>query len=198
MEFRKIFDTIPEQFDRYRSRYCDELFADLLSVAEIGPEKTVLELGPGTGQATEPVLRTGCSYSGIELGEHLAQKLREKYGAFPRFHLICDDFITHDFGAQQFDLLYSAATIQWIPEEIAFSKSFSLLKPGGVLAMMMTHSDYKTRISARRWSTRTGALRMTMPCSTALPTSKRERIPAGASSRRRNMRATAEHTAIIL
>lgn len=144
MELRRIFDTIPEQFDLYRSRYCDELFADLISVAEIGPAKTVLELGPGTGQATEPVLRTDCSYSGIELGEHLAQKLREKYGAFPQFHLICDDFITHNFGAQQFDLIYSAATIQWIPEEIAFSKSFSLLKPGGVLAMMMTHSDYKT------------------------------------------------------
>ena len=59
------FDTIPEQFDLYRSRYCDELFADLISVAEIGPAKTVLELGPGTGQATEPVLRTGCSYSAL-------------------------------------------------------------------------------------------------------------------------------------
>lgn len=40
-------------------------------------------------------------------------------------------------------MVYSAATIQWIPEEIACSKTFSILKPGGVLAMMLTRSDYK-------------------------------------------------------
>ena len=125
MEFRKIFDTIPEEFDRYRTRYCPELFRELIASANVGPESVVLELGPGTGQATEPILRTGCSYYAIELGEHLAAKLRQKYGAEPNFHLVNDDFITHDFGEQRFDLIYSAATIQWIPEEIAFAKTFS-------------------------------------------------------------------------
>ena len=144
MEFRRIFDTIPEEFDRYRTRYCPELFRDLIAAANVGPGADVLELGPGTGQATEPVLRTGCAYHAIELGEHLAAKLREKYGGEPNFHLVNDDFITHDFGLQRFDLIYSAATIQWIPEEIAFSKTFSLLRPGGTLAMLLTRSDYRT------------------------------------------------------
>lgn len=27
-EFRLVFDTIPEQFDRYRPRYSEELFRD--------------------------------------------------------------------------------------------------------------------------------------------------------------------------
>lgn len=39
MEFRKIFDTIPEQFDKYRPRYCAELFDDLIEYAGIGPGK---------------------------------------------------------------------------------------------------------------------------------------------------------------
>ena len=68
----------------------------------------------------------------------------KKYGVRDNFHLIHDDFITHDFGAQQFDMIYSAATIQWIPEEIAYTKTFQLLRPGGVLAMMLTRGDYKT------------------------------------------------------
>ena len=80
MEFRRIFDTIPEQFDRYRPRYSRELFDDLIAYAGVGPGKAVLELGPGTGQATDPILDTGCDYHAIELGEHLAAKLREKYG----------------------------------------------------------------------------------------------------------------------
>lgn len=41
-------------------------------------------------------------------------------------------------------MIYSAATIQWIPESIAFTKTFDLLKPGGTLAMMRTQGDYKT------------------------------------------------------
>ena len=144
MELRKIFDTIPEQFDKFRPKYSAELFEYLISFAQLSPEKKVLEIGPGTGQATDPILATGCDYCAIELGEHLCAKMREKYDRYPNFHIVNDDFITYDFGQQRFDLIYSAATIQWIPEETAFSKTFELLKPGGILAMMLTKSDYKT------------------------------------------------------
>ena len=143
-EFRRIFDTIPDQFDKFRPRYSEELFSFLNEHVGIGPGKRVLEIGPGTGQATEPVLRTGCEYHAIELGEHLCRKMQEKYGDLPNFDIVNDDFITHDFGDMKFDMVYSAATIQWIPEEIAYSKTFDLLKPGGTLAMMFTTSEYKS------------------------------------------------------
>ncbi len=143
-EFRRIFDTIPEQFDRYRPRYSAELFADLIADTGTGPGKSVLELGPGTGQATDPILNTGCDYHAIELGEHLYEKMKSKYGQYPNFSIVNDDFITHDFGRLKFDMIYSAAAIQWIPEEIAFSKTYDLLKPGGTLAMMLTVADYRT------------------------------------------------------
>ena len=123
MEFRKVFDTIPEQFDKYRPRYSAELFADLIEYAEVGPGKSVLELGPGTGQATDPILNTGCDYNAIELGENLFEMMKHKYGQYPNFSIVNDDFITHDFGHQKFDMIYSAATIQWIPEEIAFGQT---------------------------------------------------------------------------
>ena len=77
MEFRRIFDTIPEQFDKYRPRYSAELFADLIAYAGISPEKSVLELGPGTGQATEPILDTGCDYHAIEIGDNFCDLLQK-------------------------------------------------------------------------------------------------------------------------
>ena len=144
MEFRKIFDTIPEQFNQFRPKYSKELFEYLINFVQLGPEKKVLEIGPGTGQATDLILGTECDYHAIELGEHLCAKMKEKYDRYPNFHIVNDDFITYDFGQQRFDLVYSAATIQWIPEETAFSKTFGLLKPGGTLAMMLTRSDYRT------------------------------------------------------
>ena len=144
MDFRKTFDCIPGQFDRWRPRYCPELFSEVIRYAGIGPQKSVLEIGPGTGQATEPFLKTGCRYEAIELGEHFAAFMRERFSRYAGFHLVEGDFETHDFGEQAFDLVFSAATIQWISEEIAFPKVFSLLRPGGTLAMFMTRTDEKT------------------------------------------------------
>ncbi|SEK66360.1 class I SAM-dependent methyltransferase [Ruminococcus albus] len=144
MEYRLCFDTIPEQFDKWRIHYSPELFEHIIAKTGIGRGTKVLELGPGTGQATEPILATGCDYTAIELGENFAEMLRRKYGGRENFSLINDDFITHDFGGAKFDFIYSAATIQWIPEDIAFSKTFELLESGGMLAMMYLHGDYQT------------------------------------------------------
>ena len=120
-EYRNIFDTIPEQLDKYRPRYSKELFETLKEYAEITSEKSVLELGPGTGQATDPILATGCDYTAIELGENLYKTMLRKNGNYPNFSIVNDDFITCDFKDRKFDMKYSAATIQWIPVEIAFS-----------------------------------------------------------------------------
>lgn len=144
MEFRRVFDTIAEQFDCYRPRYSQELFEYLIDYAKIDKSKSVLEIGPGTGQATEPILRTNCGYTAIELGENMTKMMKKKFSHYQNFNIVNGDFITHDFGGKKFDVIYSAATIQWIPEEIAFSKTFELLKEGGVLAMMITKADYKT------------------------------------------------------
>lgn len=144
MDFRKTFDSIPEQFDKWRPRYCDELFKEIIEYAAIQAGKPALEIGPGTGQATEPFLKTGCDYLAIELGENFVEFTKKKFGSYENFHIVNDDFETHDFGGQKFDLIFSAATIQWIPEEIGFPKIFHLLKNGGTLAMFMTRTDEKT------------------------------------------------------
>ena len=146
MDFRKVFnDNVPpEEFDKWRGRYCDELFADLIAYAQLGPGKTALEIGPGTGQATEPILKTGCSYLAIELGANFTRAMQQRFGHYENFGIVNGDFETHDFGSRQYDLVYSAATIQWIPEEMGFPKVYGLLKHGGTFAMMLTRTDYRS------------------------------------------------------
>ena len=141
---RKVFDTIPEKFDRWRLRYTPELYQFLVSRCSLGKGTRCLEIGPGTGQATDFALDAGCDYTAIELGEHLAAFLREKYGRRQNFKLIEGDFELHPFEKGSFDFVYSAAAIQWIDPQIAFSKCFDILKPGGYLAMFFLHSDYQT------------------------------------------------------
>lgn len=144
MEFRKVFDSIPEEFERGRTKYCDEVFADVIKYSGLDSSKTALEIGPGTGQATEPILKTGCSYLAIELGENLAKYIKNKFSKYDNFQIVNADFETYAFSQNQFDLVYSAATIQWIPEEIGFPKIYDMLKSNGTLAMMFTKTDEKS------------------------------------------------------
>ena len=97
MDFRKTFDKIPENFDKYRPRYCDELFEELIIRCELSSNKKVLEIGPGTGQATEPVLKTGCDYTAIELGENFTDFMRKRFEAYSNFNIINADFEKHIF-----------------------------------------------------------------------------------------------------
>jgi len=144
MDLRKVFDSIPEEFDKSRTRYCDELFADVVEYSKLGSGKTALEIGPGTGQATEPILKTGCSYQAIELGDSLAVYTKNKFSTYENFQIINADFETFDFGCQQFDLIYSAAAFQWIPDEIGHPKVNRLLKNNGTFATMWTRTDEKS------------------------------------------------------
>ncbi|HCA31103.1 MAG TPA: SAM-dependent methyltransferase [Ruminococcaceae bacterium] len=146
MDFRKIFNdkVAPKDFDKFRFRYCDELFADVIAHSKLNATKTALEIGPGTGQATEPILKTNCSYLAIELGENFADDMKKKFNRYKNFNIVNADFETYPFEKNMFDLVYSAATIQWIPEEIAFPKVYHILKSNGTLAMFMTHTDYRT------------------------------------------------------
>lgn len=97
MNFRKTFDKIPESFDKYRPRYCDELFEKLIMNCELDLNKKVLEIGPGTGQATEPILKTGCGYTAIELGENFTSFMKKKFGTYSNFNIINADFEKYIF-----------------------------------------------------------------------------------------------------
>ena len=140
MDYRKIFDTIAQEFDKWRPRYCDALFADVIEVSKLGPNRSALEIGPGTGQATQPILKTGCAYLAIELGENFAKFMNNKYRCYDNFKIVNDDFELYDFEKDSFDLVYSAAAFQWIKEDIGYPKVFNILKSGGVFATFSVSS----------------------------------------------------------
>jgi len=48
----RVFNDVPEFYDRVRPTYPDELFADLAAITGRDRGSSVLEVGCGTGQAT--------------------------------------------------------------------------------------------------------------------------------------------------
>ncbi|MCI8351744.1 MAG: class I SAM-dependent methyltransferase [Oscillospiraceae bacterium] len=133
------FNTVAGLYERMRPGYVPELYDDVFRYLPIGEGSRALEIGIGGGQATFPVLQTGCSVTAVEYGEQLAQLCREKFREFPGFSAVTARFEDFEGEPDSYDLIYSASAFHWIPEEIGYPKVLSLLKKGGAFARFANH-----------------------------------------------------------
>ena len=99
----------------------------------------VVEVGIGGGQATLPILKTGCTLTGIERGENFAKLCEEKFKEYGKFSVITEKFENVTFADSKYDLVYSASAFHWVPEEIGYSKVYAMLKRGGAFARFANH-----------------------------------------------------------
>lgn len=138
------FNEVVGLYDKMRPTYVEELYHDLFNYIPINQESKVLEVGIGTGQATLPVLETGCSLTAIELGDKLATFVESKFSKHPNFEVKNLAFEKYKGVKESYDLIYSASAFHWIPEEIGYTKVYNLLKQGGVFARFANH-PYKDK-----------------------------------------------------
>ncbi|QHQ62966.1 methyltransferase domain-containing protein [Anaerocolumna sedimenticola] len=138
------FNTVYFEYDKWRPTYPKELYNEIFNIKEINPLSNILEIGIGTGQATLPLLETGCSLTAIELGDQLAEYSKEKFKNYEQFKVKNIAFQNFECPSNSFDLIFSATAFHWIPEEIGYTKVFDLLKSGGIFARFANH-PYKDK-----------------------------------------------------
>ncbi len=133
-ELGATFDTEASKYDKMRPGYADELFQAIFEYVKIGEGSRVVEVGSGSGQATLPVLKTGCELTSVEYGENFSKILIEKFGGYKGFKVITGKFEDVNLEDDAYDLVFSATAFHWVPEEIGYPKVYSALKPGGAFA----------------------------------------------------------------
>lgn len=138
------FNSVYAEYDKWRPSYVKELYDDIFDAKEINASSNVLEVGIGTGQATLPILETGCKLIAIELGDQLAKYSKCKFENYENFDVKNLSFQDFQCGSNSFDLIFSATAFHWIPEEIGYTKVFDMLKSGGMFARFANH-PYKDK-----------------------------------------------------
>jgi SAM-dependent methyltransferase len=133
-ELRRTFDGVAELYDRARIGYPPAL---LDAVAALGPR--MLEIGPGTGQATRDLVRRGVDVTAVELGSNLAAIARRNV---PEATIVTADFETWEPEEAAFDAVVAFTAFHWLDPETIYGKVARLLRSGGALAV--THYDYVT------------------------------------------------------
>ena len=136
------FNTVASEYDKWSPTYVQELYEDTFAYKKVEQSSNVLEIGIGTGQATVPILETGCTLIAVELGDKLAEFTRQKFSGYKNFSVVNMPF--QDFACQNgsLDFIFSAGAFHWIPEEIGYTKVYNMLKSGGVFARFAKHPYY--------------------------------------------------------
>ncbi len=133
------FNTVADTYEKIRPGYPDELYRAVVAYAPLDASGHAVEVGIGGGQATLPVLKTGCALTAVEYGEQLARLCREKFSDYPGFSVITGKFEDAGLPENSFDLVYSASAFHWVPEEIGYPKVFRILKSGGAFVRFANH-----------------------------------------------------------
>lgn len=137
---RAIFGQDAELYDRARPGYPDRLFADLARIAGLTPRSRVLEIGCGTGQATLPLARLGCTVVAVELSTEMAAVAGRNLRQFPNVTVDVCPFERWAPPETPFDLVLSATAFHWIDPAVRVPKAADTLRPGGTLALI--HSEH--------------------------------------------------------
>jgi SAM-dependent methyltransferase len=132
---RQTFDSVADLYGRARPGYPPQLIDDL----GLRPGIRILEIGPGTGQLTVPLAARGAAITAIELGAGLAAVARRRTAGFPAVTVIQADFETWPPPPEPYDLVVCATAFHWLDPATRMARVASVLRPGGVLAVIETH-----------------------------------------------------------
>ena len=134
-ELRAIFDEDAERYQRARPGYPAALFDDLRRFADVGPGARVVEIGPGTGQATAVLAAGGPHLVAVELGAALAGTLRRRLAGVP---VEVSTFEDWPLPARPFDTVVAFTSWHWLVARVRAAKVAAALRPGGHLATVST------------------------------------------------------------
>ena len=133
-----VYDAEP--LKSYMNKWDGQQFIDSLQLSK---EKSVLEIGVGTGRLAVRVAPECRKFFGIDISPKTIQRAKENLKGHSNVTLICDDFMSYHSG-RKFDVIYSSLTFMHIKnKQAAINKVKSLLNSGGrsVLSIDKNQSD---------------------------------------------------------
>lgn len=139
MQRRRVFDEHAALYAAHRPTYPEALFEALHDDAGLSAGSRVLEVAPGTGQATRPLGMRGYRVSAVELGAQMAEHTRRHVADLLDVTVVTSAFEAWPLPEQPFDAVFCATAWHWLDPSSRLLKARQALRPGGTLAVVWTH-----------------------------------------------------------
>lgn len=118
----------PKPLQDYMDKWDGQAFIDKM---KLDKDKTVLEIGVGTGRLAVRVAPLCGEFYGVDISSKTIERAKGNLAEFENVRLTCADFLSYEFG-RTFDVVYSSLTFMHIEEkQKAINKVAALLKDGG-------------------------------------------------------------------
>lgn len=118
----------PKPLRDYMDKWDGQAFIDKKNLDK---DKSVLEIGVGTGRLAVRVAPLCGQFYGIDISTKTIDRAKENLSEQTNVNLLCEDFQTLDIS-YSFDVIYSSLTFMHIEEkQIAINKVAALLKNSG-------------------------------------------------------------------
>jgi SAM-dependent methyltransferase len=131
----QVFGEVADDYDRVRPAYPTALADDVLSYSQLDlGGRRALEIGAGTGRATEAFATKGLSIVAVEPDDAMADVLVRRVARFPDVQVVRRTF--EEFRpAERFGLLFSGEAWHWTLPETRWPLALDELADGATLAL---------------------------------------------------------------
>lgn len=130
----------PKPLQDYMDKWDGQVFIDKM---HLDSNKTVLEIGAGTGRLAIRIAPLCKQFTGIDISPKTIARAKEHLAKNNNADLICGDFNEYDFESA-FDVIYSSLTFMHIEDkQSAINKVYSLLNVGGKFVLSIDKNQDK-------------------------------------------------------
>lgn len=138
MRSKYSFNEAADLYDEVRPSYPEELIDTIVQKTELTLQSKLLEIAPGTGQATKKFGERGYKIHAVELGDKLAELLRVNC---KDMNLTVDVAPFEEWKTEDtYNMIYCATAFHWLDKEVKYEKCASLLEDDGYLVLLWNNA----------------------------------------------------------
>jgi len=138
MDLNETFTRNARLYNEMRPKYDRSILDNIKKYVKLDETSEILEIGCGTGQATELFIPTKAKIHCIDIGKELIKICNHKYSKYDNIEF--EVFQYEEYQSQlKFDLVFSATAYHWVKQPASDKKTYEILKDDGVFALFRNY-----------------------------------------------------------
>ncbi len=130
------FSNRVEDYVKYRPGYPPEVILFLQAQYRLTTEKTIADIGAGTGISTSLFLESGYPVFAVEPNTDMREKAIALLGNTPGFTPVAGTAEHTGLAGQSIDAIVAGQAFHWFDRKAARIEFSRILKPGGIVALI--------------------------------------------------------------
>lgn len=123
------------EYANFRLGYSNELY-DVIAQFGLRRGATILDVGCGTGIASQPFTVNGFPVTGVDPSQAMLESAAQR---LPNATFVHGQAEALPFPNERFDVVISAQTFHWVDRARALAEAYRALRKGGIIAVWWKH-----------------------------------------------------------